>query len=221
MAQKGDSKGAKNEVSTCDGERGERAIWRRSTAHSFWAKLKGPFLSLILGPTLSPLQLSIVSPLPSIEDVPSEIMKYCRVSFFSSSIHKRLGLGACVRACTKQASKRGREDGTSCRRDKEGAQARGEVALPLISPTNRPTETTDAARARGMPTQSRIPRRSGVERVTALLASPSRNGTMIGVRGTVCASFEISPCDGDGGRGKRHKFPFDSTINLIRYLFRH
>ena len=218
MAQKGDSEGAKNEVSTCDGERGERTIWRRSTAHSFWAKLKGPFLSLIFGPTLSPLQLSIVSPLPSIEEVPSEIMKYCRVSFFSSSIHKRLGLGACVRACTKQASKRGREDGTSCRRDKqEGAQARDEVALPLISPTAQQKPRTP----RGMPTQSGIPRRSRVERVTALLASPSRNGTMIGVRGTVCASFEISPCDGDGGGGKRHKFPFDSTINLIRYLFRH
>ena len=147
MAQKGDSEGAKNEVSTCDGERGEGAIWRRTTAHSFWAKLKGPFLSLILGPTLSPLQLSIVSPLPSIEDVPSEIMKYCRVSFSSSSIHKRLGLGACVRACTKQASKRGRQDGTSCRRDKqEGAQARGEVALPLISPTAQQEPRTPRAR---------------------------------------------------------------------------
>ena len=100
--------GAKNEVSTCDGERGQRTIWRRSTAHSFWAKLKGPFLSLINGPTLSPLQPSIVSPLKSIEEVPSEIMKYCRVSFFSSSIHKRLGLGACVRACTKQASAGGK-----------------------------------------------------------------------------------------------------------------
>ena len=216
MAQKGDSEGAKNEVSTCDGERGERAIWRRTTAHSFWAKLKGPFLSLILGPTLSPLQLSIVSPLPSIEDVPSEIMKYCRVSFASSSIHKRLGLGAC--ACLHQASKRGREDGTSCRRDKEGAQARDEVALPLISPTAQQKPRTPRARD-AHPKQNS--EEVGSQRVTALLASPSRNGTMIGVRGTVCASFEISPCDGDGGGGKRHKFPFDSTINLIRYLFRH
>ena len=146
-------------------------------------------------------------------------MKYCRVSLFSSSIHKRLGLGACVRACTKQASKRGREDGTSCRRDKqEGAQARDEVALPLISPTAQQKPRTPRARD-AHPKQNS--EEVGRQRVTALLASPSRNGTMIGVRGTVCASFEISPCDGDGGRGKRHKFPFDSTINLIRYLFRH
>ena len=115
MAQKGDSEGAKNEVSPCDGERGERTIWRRSTAHSFWAKLKGP--------------------------------------------------------CLHHASKRGREDGTSCRRDKEGAQARDEVALPLISLTAQQKPRTP----RGMPTQNGIPRRSGVERVTALLASPSES----------------------------------------------
>ena len=174
MAQKGDSEGAKNEVSTCDGERGERAIWRRTTAHSFWAKLKGPFLSLIFGPTLSPLQLSIVSPLPSIEDVPSEIMKYCRVSFFSSSIHKRLGLGACVRACTKQASaggKTGQVAAATSRRGR-GAQARGEVALPLISPTNRPTEPTDAARA-GCPPKAefRGGRKSESDRVISVTES--------------------------------------------------